>query len=171
MIAFAFCLATAVALFQGILFPGFCLFAYAPWIALVNLRCHFVRAIWLSAMAGVCLDLLSDHPFGVHGIAYVGTSLLLFRFRKHLLAEKPLHLGLYSAFVSWTATLLLLFLLFLFDRRIPFAGRWVLADLFTMPLVDGLYALVWFSGPLALFVKLRRQWGLFWLRRKSPSHT
>lgn len=171
MLVFAFLLATSALLLQGVLVPGISLFAYAPWIALVTLKRPLIRALWLSAAGGLCLDLLSDHPFGIHALAFAATSMVLFRLRKHFSAEDPLHLGLYSSLVSFVGTLTILFLLFLFDRRVPFAGIWIFGDLIAMPIVDGIYAAIWFAGPLALFVKMRRQWMLFWLKRKNPSLT
>lgn len=171
LIFFAFFLATAASLLQGVLLPGFSLFAYAPWLALITLRCSSIRALWGAILAGAFVDLLSDHPFGLHAIAFATTSFLLLRFRKHFFFDRPLHLSLFSALISELLTLLQLFLLFLFDRRVPFSGKWVLGDLLAMPIVDGFYALIWFAGPLALFEKLRRQWGLFWLKKKNLSPT
>lgn len=171
MLVFAFLLATSMALLQGIFLPELSLFAYAPWIALVTLCRPLPRALWLSLFAGLCLDLLSDHPFGLHAIAYTATSTLLFRLKKHFLAERPLHLSLFSTLVSWVSTLFELFLLFLFDTRVPFHGKWIFSELVAMPFLDGIYALAWFAGPLFLFTKVRKFWLLFWIKRKNPSLT
>lgn len=165
----AFLLATGALLLQGVLWSGFSLCVYAPWIAFVCLRSSWMRALWLSLMAGLFVDLLSDHPFGIHAIAYAMTAFALFRFKNYFSVGQPLHLGIFSALVSCTATLATAFLLFLFDRRVPFAGIWMFGDLIAMPIVDGVYAVVWFSGPLALVAKIVRQWNLFWLKRKNLS--
>jgi hypothetical protein len=69
-----------------------------------------------------------------------------------------LHLSLFTALTSFLSTLLQLFLLFLFDRRIPFAGQWVFGDVFLMPWVDALYAFLWVGIPLKLYDKGRIAW-------------
>jgi hypothetical protein len=47
------------------------------------------------------------------------------------------------------------FLLFLFDRRVPFEGRWVFSELIGAPLLDGFFAFVWVFAPLKFFEKIR----------------
>ena len=158
-------------LLQGSLLPGLHLIAFAPWIALVSLKCSTPRALWLSAISGALVDLFSDDPMGLHALGYTLSCLLLLRLKKHFLFNNPFHLSLFTFFVSSISTLLQLILLFLFDRRVPFSGRWIFADLVGMPAVDALYAFVWFAAPLALFERLRRIWVVFWLKKKIPSHT
>lgn len=166
MLLFAFALGTAALILQSVLFSHFTFLAYAPWIALVSLCCPLSKTLWLVAAAGAVIDLLSDDPMGIHALNYVAVVALLFRFKKHFLYDNPLHLSLYTALVSLVSTLLQLFLLFLFDRRVPFAGKWVFVDLLGMPIVDAIYALIWFSAPLALWTKLRRNGGFYWRHLK-----
>lgn len=161
----------AALILQGVLLPRLAILAFAPWIALLLLRCSLNKALWLSALAGACIDLISDDPMGLHALNYVLTASLLVRFGKHFLFDQPLHLSLFTGLVSATSTLLQVALLFLFDRRVPFGGRWILADLVGMPVIDALYAFVWFAAPLALFSRLRRYWVHYWLKRKSLSQT
>ena len=171
MLIVSFFLATAAVILQGVLLPRLSILAFAPWIALVSLRCSHSRALWLSASAGAIIDLLSDDPMGLHALNYTLTAVLLYRFRKHFLHDQPLHLSIFTALISLISTLLQLVLLFLFDQRIPFGGKWVFADLIGMPMIDALYAFVWFAAPLALFEKLRHYWMLFWLKRKKTAST
>jgi rod shape-determining protein MreD len=167
MLTFAFAMGTAALILQSVLCPHFTLLAFAPWIALVSLSRPFIKTLWLSAAAGAVIDLISDDPMGVHALNYCLTAALLFRYKKHFLHDNPLHLCLYSALVSLSSTLIQIFLLFLFDRRVPFAGKWVLGDLVGMPIADGIYALVWFAAPLILYNKLRRHWSFYWRNIKQ----
>ena len=167
MLIFAFALGTIALLFQSALFPHFTLLAYAPWIALATLFCPVPKSLWLSAAAGAAIDLLSDDPIGLHALNYAATAALLFRYRKHFLHDNPLHLGLFTLLVSFTSTLLQLFLLFLFDRRVPFAGEWIFVDLVAMPIADAIYALIWFAAPLVLYTKLRRHGSMYWRHLKA----
>ena len=171
MLIFAFVLATVAVILQGILQPFLPILAYAPFLALVILRAPLVRALWMSAGAGAIMDLLSDHPVGLHAVNYVLTTAILYRIRNRFSYDQSLHFSFFSALVSAFATLLHLILLFLFDRRVPFSGKWFFVDWGGIVAIDALYAFVWFAAPLALFEQLRRLWGLFWLKRKTPSPT
>lgn len=156
MLTATFLLAASALILQSVLCPPFTLLPFAPWIALVSLRSSLSKTLWLVAAAGAAVDLISDDPMGVHAINYCLTAWLLFRFRNHFLHDNPFHLSLFTTLISFASTAFQIFLLFLFDRRIPFAGKWILGDLLAMPIADGLYALVWFAAPLFLYNKLRR---------------
>lgn len=171
MVIIAFILATIALILQGLLLPRIAILAFAPFLALAMMRCKMKRTLWLSALAGIIGDLLSDDPMGLHALNYVIVTGLLFRVRKHFLYDQPFHLSLYTAFISSLSSALQIVLLFLFDRRVPFDGRWIFADLIGMPVIDALYAFVWFAAPLSLFDKMKRMWVLFWLKRKNLSRT
>jgi rod shape-determining protein MreD len=133
------------------------------------------RVLWLSALAGCVVDLFSDHPIGLHALNYTICASLLSRFRRHVSSSEPLHLSLFTGIYSFVSTILLLILLFLFDRRVPFDGKWIFTDIVGMPVMDAVYAFVWFAAPLALIEKLRRigrrWWMTVWLKRKNLSPT
>lgn len=169
MLIFAFILGLTALILQGILLPQLAILAFAPFLALVTMKCPLKKALALSVLAGAMLDLLSEDPMGLHALNYAIITSLLFKSKKHFSHEQPLHLSLFSALISLLSTILQLILLFLFDRRVPFGGRWIFADLIGMPLIDALYAFVWFAAPLALFEKLRRMWVIFWLKKKNLS--
>ncbi len=176
MLIFAFGLATIALILQCVLSPPFTLLPFAPWIALVSLSRPLPKTLWLSFVAGVMIDLISDDPIGVHALNYCITAAIVFRFHKHFLYDDPLHLSLFTALISLISTSVQMSLLFLFDRRIPFAGKWILADLFGMSLADGIYALIWFALPLILFRKLRRHGNVYLHKIKqslfrTPSRT
>lgn len=169
MLIFAFILATSSLLLQSLFPPLSPLLAYSPFIALAILRAPIHRALWAAAAAGALIDLLSDDPMGLHALNYAATALFLYRYRSHFLYDQPFHFSLVTALVSALSTTIQLGLLFLFDRRVPFDGKWILADILAMPVVDALYAFVWFSAPLALFERTRRTWMVFWLKKKNLS--
>ena len=169
MLIFAFILAILAVILQGLLIPRIAILAFAPLLALLALRSDLPRALWLAALAGSIMDALSEDPMGLHALNYVLITAFFFRYRTHFSYDQPSHLSLLTALISSASTLLQLTFLFLFDRRVPFGGRWVFTDLVGMPVIDALYAFVWFAAPLALADKLRRMWVLFWLKRKNPS--
>lgn len=171
MLTIAFFLALTALLLQGVLIPKLTLLAFAPFLAIAILKRPWIRALSLSALSGCLLDLLSDDPMGLHALNYTLITALLFRFRKHFLYDQPLHLSLFTALISFLSTLLQLVLLFLFDRRVPFSGGWIVADLIGMPVIDALYAFVWFTAPLSLCEWARRLWKLYWLKKKRAFAT
>jgi cell shape-determining protein MreD len=141
--------------------------AFAPFLALLGLVRPLSKTLHWSCFAGFLIDLLSYDPFGIHALNYTLTSLFCFRWRRRFSAELPLQFGLYTAFFSLISTLLQTAMLFLFDRRILFQGKWWLSDWPLLPVCDALYALLWFAGPLALYRMLRRTWGIYWLKKNQ----
>ncbi|HSX13721.1 MAG TPA: hypothetical protein VLE96_04785 [Chlamydiales bacterium] len=153
MLYFTFLL-SAIALFlQTTLFPQFVILAFAPWIALTILTRPLPKCLPYVMIIGAIVDLLSEDPMGVHALNYTLIALVLYRYRLYFSFDQPLHLSLFTFLVSFGSTTLQLFLLFLFDRRIPFTGEWVFGDLVLMPIADALIAIVWFAYPLKLFSK------------------
>jgi len=169
MLILAFFLATIALFLQAVIFPGVSFLTFSPWIALAILKSKrsddLWKTLWLTSLVGAFNDLFSDHPLGLHAISYCLSSLLLFRLKNHFLYDRPLHLGLFTALISFLSTQFQLFFLFLFDRRVPFTGKWAIGDWFGMPIADGLFACIWFAGPLFLFSKANRAWIVFWIKK------
>ncbi len=135
------------------------------------LRHSLPAALWFAALLGGISDLFSDDPMGVYALNYTLVTAFFYRFRRHLLWDSPLHLSLLTGLISSISALSQLALLFLFDRRVPFDGKWILTDLIGMPLVDAAVAFIAFSLPLLTFKKIHRLGMLFWFKRKHSSRT
>ena len=151
MLIFAFLLGTIALFFQSVLSPPFILLTYAPWIALCTLSYPIPKSLYLACLAGCVMDLLSENPMGIHALNYTLIAFFLSRWRSYFSSQNPFHLSFFTLLASFFSTLLQLFLLFLFDTRIPFTGQWILGDLLIMPALDALYALIWFSLPLKAY--------------------
>lgn len=171
MLILSFLLSLFALILQMTLIPQIALLPFCPFLSLAILRSSSAKALWLSCLSGAILDLASSDPMGVYALGATLTTFVLFRFKNHFLSEDPFHISVFSALFSFTTTFLTLLLLFLFDRRVEIQGRWVLTDFIGMPLIDALFAFVWFAAPLVLFSKLKKMWDLFWLRRKKISRT
>ena len=160
MLILSFCLATTALFLQSVCFSGIPINPYAPWIALVSLndplQKDFWKPLWLSAASGFAADLLSDHPLGLYPIAYTITATLLLRLRKPFSKKHPLHLGLFTSLASLIASIFQIFFLFLFDRGIHFSTSEVVLQLAGTSIFDGIYAVVWFAGPLYAIAKVRQ---------------
>jgi rod shape-determining protein MreD len=170
MLIFSFALATVVLFLQGVNLPGVPMNAYVPWIAVFVLKSapkkDLFKPLAGAAAAGILVDLLSDLPFGLYPISYTLAAAILFRFRNRFLYDNPFHLTVFASFTSLLVSILQIFFLFLFDRRLPISGQWIIIDWLATSLIDGIYALVCFSGLLYLWIKARRHWMLFWLKKK-----
>jgi rod shape-determining protein MreD len=167
MLIFAFLLATLALILQGILLPKLTILAFAPLIAFVILRSKLIPALFTSLLAGAIVDLFSDDPMGIHALNYVLVTAILSRFRTHLSHDEPLHLTLFSGGVSILSTLIQLFLLFLFDKKVPFDSKWTLLDLTLMPLIDAFYAFVWFAAPLHFIAVAKKFISILKLKKKT----
>ena len=161
MLLIAFFLSLCALLLQGVLIPRLSILAFAPFLALVIMKQKYNKALWSSAFAGCIMDLLSDNPMGLHALNYTLITAFLFQFRSYFSHDHPLHLSLFTGLISILSTLLQLTLLFLFERRVPFAGRWIFGDLLGMPIIDSFYAFVWFGAPFTLLTNLQKLWKVF----------
>lgn len=171
MIALAFFLCFVAHVLQAVLGWGPTLLGFAPFLGVCLMRVRLRSCLWLAAGAGFLVDLFSEDPIGLHALNYVVVSGILVRFRKRFSFEEPLHLGIYTVAISFVSTILQLILLFLFDRRVPIHGKWALIDLFCMPLVDGVYGLIWIAGPLWMVQRMRYRWMIYCLKNKNLSQS
>jgi cell shape-determining protein MreD len=174
MLWFPFLLSTVALFVQAVFSLPFVLFVYAPWLCLCVLRSSGLKSLYLAFLAGSLMDLIGNDPMGVHALNYVLVVAGLYRFRKLFLVDHTWHLSLFTWMFSLSSTLLQLFLLFLFDRRVPFAGQWVLGDLIVMPLADALYAFVWITLPIlgvqTMKIQGRVQWNTIKNRLFPTTH-
>ncbi len=168
MIPFCFCVNALVLWLQATLYPELPILAAAPLLALVCLDIpQLTRALLWSASAGFMLDLFSSDPLGLHALTYALAAFACIQLRRPFSSEAPIQFALYTALMSAVVSSIQLILLFLFDRRGSFPGRWWLTEGLCLPLFDGVYALLWFAGPLALYRTLHKLWTLHWLKKKN----
>ena len=163
MLIFFFIFALFVLILQGggVFFVPF--HAFLPWVCLCILK-KPGQGLFMAALAGAMIDLLSDCPFGVYPISYTLTAAILLRFRLRFLYTNPLHFTVFNVFGSLVASVLELFFLFLFDRRVPISGQWILCG---VGIMDGLYAFV-ISGLIYLWIRGFKIWQI-WIKKWKGS--
>jgi rod shape-determining protein MreD len=164
------CLLGAAALWLQALLPW--KLPIAPWVptfaVLLLLRSPRI-AIAVASLCGLCTDLFSSDPLGIHSLAAGLAALAAVRTRRFFSLDEPLSFALFSGLLSILVGTAEIALLFLFDRRIPFYGKWWATDWLLLPVFDAAYALVWFVGPLSLYRLAKRTWMVYWLRKKNLS--
>lgn len=160
---FPFALALFFALFGLVFLPHVHLLVFSPFLGLLYNRCQFVGALWIASLCGLVIDLLSsEFRFGIHALNYGLTTLLLYKQKRHFVEDKPLALSLFTILISLVSTLWQLLLISIFDRALPLSGKLLFTDLVLMPLADALYAFLWFSCPMLLFLHIKKKgWRAF----------
>jgi rod shape-determining protein MreD len=154
---FPFALALLFTLAGTALLPHVKLFAFAPFLALLYNRCSFQSSLWLASLCGLVIDLSSsEFRLGVHALQFCLTTLLLYQQKRHFFEDKPLALCLFTLLISSVSTLLQLLLVSIFNQAIPFSGMLLATDFFVMPLLDAVYALVWFCCPMMLYAHIQK---------------
>ena len=152
-----FLLALVYAVFGTALLPGLHLSAFAPFLAITLMRKGFIPSLWIAALSGLVLDLLnSEMRFGLYALNFSLTALLLHAQKKHFFDDRPFALALFTAVISSVSTLLQYVLLSLFDQKLPLSFGTALSDLVGMPLLDGVYAFIWFNAPIRFYLYARR---------------
>ncbi|MDE3046280.1 MAG: hypothetical protein KGJ02_06525 [Verrucomicrobiota bacterium] len=169
MLPLAFFLSLTCLWFQATLYAGLPISPFVPFLALTALLAPFRKALWLAALAGLCTDLLTSDPLGLSALGSCASMALCYSWRNRFSAEIPLQFSLYTALFSAISSFLQIALLFLFDRRVPFDGKWWMMQWACFPIADAIYAFVWFAGPLILYRTFRRTWVIYWLKKKDPS--
>lgn len=159
-------LAMIATLFLSSVFPHLHLMTLAPFLVILYLNLKPISALWCSTLTGLFSDLFSSHLFGMYALLFALTSALLYR-QKRFFNEKPINLAIFTALVSLLLSLMQPLFLFLFEKGVALSGRWILTDLLLLPLLDGLYALIWFSLPLQLYDYLKKQMRIFKLRKET----
>ncbi len=167
---FPFSLAAIIAVFGTVFFPNIRLLAFAPFFALVYNRKSFVSSLWITTLCGIGIDLLcSQLKFGLHALNYCLTTAFIYKQKKHFFEDKPIALCLFTALVSCTSTFLQIMLTYAFDKGLPFTWKLALSDLVGMPIIDAIYAFVWFSCPIQLYIFVKKR-GLRTLWRRIETY-
>lgn len=165
---FPFFLALIAPLIIKTFYPEICLLYFSPFLILSLMHLPFSPALFIALFCGLLVDLLSTTPFGMTALNYTLISALLYR-QKRFFNDKPHTLSFFTMLFSIASTLLQLLLLFIFHHPLMISPKWVLTDLIVYPLLDGLYAFLWFYFPIYLFTYLYRNMRRFFILRNKRS--
>lgn len=149
---FLFFLSLSGELIAPILFPQIRILGFIPVILFGLSRLSLPKAIWISFIAGLTVDLYAKStPLGFFALNYTLSTLFLYRYKKFFSEEKPISFLFYASFFSFVSTLLHFFLYPFLGVSIKLSFISFLTDLICMPLVDGVYTLVWAILPTLLY--------------------
>ena len=154
---FSFCLAVFATFFGSVFFPSLRLSFFAPFLALSYHASTLSKSLWISLACGLILDLISsEFKFGLYTLTYVLATLILYAQKKHFFEDKPLALSIFTSFIAAVLTILQFVLIHLFDRGISFSTLTLLTDVIFMSALDGLYAFLWFTCPMRLYIYIKK---------------
>lgn len=143
----AFFLAFFAFLFWTLFFPNLRLFCFAPFLALTFQRKSLQTSLWIAAFCGLFLDLLgSATHFGFFSLVTALCTLFCYRFRHAFFEDRLFSVPLYTALISSVFSLLHLFL---FPSLLSIKG--ILGSVLILPVLDALYAFLWFTCPMVLY--------------------
>lgn len=155
---FPFMLALSFILFGHIFFPYLRLSAFAPFLAILYNRTTVSKALWISFGCGIIIDLISSHTrLGIYALNFVLTTALLYPQRKHFFEEKASALSLFATLIAALSTLLQFFLISIFDKGVPLSLTTLFSDVVLMSIFDGVYAFLWFTCPMKLYIYIQKQ--------------
>jgi len=155
-----FCLSFAGMLISLEITPAIRLLGFLPFILFALMRLKLPAALWCSAFAGLTLDLYTfGSPLGFFALNYSLTSLILFRYKKFFSEEKLFPFALYGVAFSFVSTLIHFFLYAIIDVHLKLSFLTLATDLICMPLLDGIYTIVWALLPLLLYKYVKPKLG------------
>lgn len=136
MLSVLFIIAATTTLLFTSFFPLQLLF---PLLAIVALRVSHLKALWISALCGLFLDVFSAQTaFGTHAIALCLVMLILFPYRRYFFEEKWLPFTLYALLFSSLSSLFLAFAASFTNQGFSWSFRFVVTDLFFLPFCDAI---------------------------------
>jgi len=154
---FPLALAGFFTLFNSALLPEVKLFSLVPLLVFFYNRFSFAKALWISALCGLGIDLLSsEFRLGLHALEYSLVTFALYHQKKHFFEEKPLAFSLFTILISVVATIVELCLIAVFDKPLPLSEKLLVTDLVILPLIDALYAFVCFSLPIRFYLHVKK---------------
>ncbi len=149
---FPFLLAFLMTVISTAIFPGIRLMTFAPFFALSYYRLSFSKALWLAFGCGLLLDLLSSEMrFGLYALTSTVVTAVLYMQKRHFFEDKALAFSAFSALISMALTA---FLFFLTDLKFHIGA--LITNLLLMPAIDGLYAFLWFTCPMKLYIYIQK---------------
>lgn len=145
------------------------LLPFAPLLAHLTVRTGKAPPYATAALCGLLFDLFTAGTrFGFTSLIALLATLSLFFFRRILFADRLLSLPLHTALFSSLFTFFSLILYPFFHTPPPFSLYFFLHEITLPPLVDGLYALLFFTLPTLLWQKGKKAFLLhFWEKRRE----
>jgi rod shape-determining protein MreD len=156
-LTFAILLAVIASVLMSSIFHKITLIPFAPTLAILYLKTNFKTSLWLSCIFGVFMDILSSSHFGFYSLNYTVATALIYRY-KRFFDEGLLNFSIFTILISCIITITAQMLHPIFSPSATISFSSLLSDIIIMPLIDGIYAIVWFYIPIKLYRAI--QWNV-----------
>lgn len=144
-----------VSFFSMIFFSNIKFIFFAPLIIFLFYNISFISILWIAAILGFTQDLFSSTFFGINAISYLVSSIILYREKKYF-NDKPINLSIFTMVFSIIFSILSPILFFIFDKKINLSITWIITDIIMYPILDGIYAFLFFAMPILFFEYLKK---------------
>jgi len=139
-----------LSLFIPISMPNVHIATFSPLLTFIYAKTSYPLSLWASLAVGLYFDLMaSKSPLGFYSLSYCIATTLIYRYRRFFLLEKWWIFSLYTAIFSFAATIVQIILLALFNAKVPIHFWMILSDLGLMPILDAVFAFIFFLVPYA----------------------
>jgi len=128
---------------------------FAPLLIFLFYRLSYISILWISIFLGLFQDVFSSNFFGINALAYFFSSLFSYN-QKKIFNDKPINLSIFTMLFSLIYSFLLPILFFMLDKKVGLSIKWLITDMIIFPMIDGIYAFLFFAFPIWLFDKLRK---------------
>ncbi len=144
-----------ISFFSMIFLSDFKFIFFAPILIFLFYNVSFLSILWIAAIFGFIQDLFSSSFFGINAISYLISSMILYREKKYF-NDKPINLSIFTVIFSVIFSVLSPILFFIFDKKINLSITWLITDIVLYPLLDGIYAFLFFAMPILFFEYFRK---------------
>ncbi|MBS4165914.1 mreD [Neochlamydia sp. AcF95] len=137
--------------------PSIRLMFLVPFLIVSFYQKTFSVCLWYAFFCGLLLDLLSvQPPFGFYASNYTLGAAVIYPQKRHFFADHLSTLPIMTFLFSFTITFFQVIFLYILGTPLSIGMRWIVSDLFVMPLGDALFAFLYFILlPLSLQKKSR----------------
>ncbi len=143
-----FLLALIAYLFGNLFFASFPVLAFSPFLVFVFAKKRLYPSLWIATLIGALCDLTNTTTrFGLLALSFTIASALAFHFKKWFHSDHILFFPLFTTIFSLALNLAQALVL-----SSQFHWSWLL-----LPLLDGLFAFIWFTCPLSLYLWFLRK--------------
>lgn len=149
-----------------VLFPSWRLMAFAPCLIIIYYQKSYLKSLWIAALCGTLLDLLSSHThLGMYAVSFCLTTAVLYGQQRNYFADSLSTLPLMTFYFSVLSTGIQAVMLYAFQNENIFSWSWAATDLLALPILDSTYAYVCFLLPAVCFGKPRRRGKDYFMER------
>lgn len=126
-----------------IFIPSFRLFFFAPCLVLMLYKKELVVYLWMAFLAGLILDLLTaGNRMGILALNYTLTAFFISQFKPYFFADRLSTLPILTFLFSASSACFQLLLEAIFSGEIAISIAYITWDMFLIPILDALFALV-----------------------------